>query len=89
MELNKRNKPRTMTAEELRKEIVRLSQSYHNLGMCYIDLVEKCDELINQFKSDVCNQLKEDCVDNVMKNCEPQPTWGEIEDKILNTPEPT
>ena len=41
------------SAEELRKEIVRLSQSYHNLGMCYVDFVEKCDELINQFKSDV------------------------------------
>ena len=42
------------SAEELRKEIVRLSQSYHNLGMCYVDFVEKCDELINQFKKKWC-----------------------------------
>ena len=50
--------------EKLRKEIVKLSQSYHNLGMTYTDFVEKCDNLINQFKK----EIKYNCAESISKS---------------------
>ena len=65
---------------------------------------EKIDKLANyyvhsrardSFKSElmellkeVCEQQKEDCVDNVISHCPNDPTWGEIETHILDTPLP-
>jgi len=44
-------------------------------------------ELMELLK-EVCEQQKEDCVDNVISHCPNDPTWGEIETHILDTPLP-
>ena len=82
----KMNAEKGMTAEELRKEIVRLSQSYHNLGMCYVDFVEKCDELINQFKKDVCRKQRD--IMRAIVSANRYKSYLEMKQALTNAPEP-